>query len=249
MSVVSLAGNKFFQWQVLVDSIWTDISDTNIYQGITSETLTIDLRKRNLQKYLYRCKVYNTFYDVYSDNAELAVRDTVTFIYQPANQSVRKGDTAFFSISVTGEEPFSYQWFKDSNPVPESFNDTLIISDVTSSDTGIYFCRVINPCGSEESGYARLSVNYTSVNPHEIKDHIQCFPNPVDGMLMVKIKSEGKQDVSVRVLDITGRPVYMKILSEKEEYFEMIDFSCRSKGLYLLEIKIDGKIYLRKIVK
>jgi hypothetical protein len=249
MSVASLAGNKSFHWQVRSDSLWMDISDTNVYQGITSESLTIDLRKLNLHNYWYRCKVYNSFYEVFSDSAELVVKDTVNFIYQPVDQSVRKGDTALFSISVTGEKPLSYQWFKNGNPVPENFDDTLIINDVTSVDTGTYFCRVINPCGSEESGYARLSVNYTSVKPPEINNIIQCFPNPVDGILMIIIKSAEEKNVCVRILDFSGKMVYLKNLSGKEGYLEMIDFSGKSKGVYLLEVKIGEKIYLRKIVK
>ena len=249
MSVTSMAGNKSFHWQVKLDSMWTDISDTNVYHGITTESLTIDLRKLNLPVYWYRCRVYNSFYDVYSDSVELVIRDTVTFIYQPVDQSVRKGDTAIFSISVTGEEPLSYQWFKYSNPVPGSINDTLIINNVTSSDTGIYFCRVINPCGPEESGFARLSVNYTSLDKHEDTNVIQCFPNPVDRILMLRIKSPGKKEVDIRLLDFSGKVVYSNKLWGKQEYLDKIDFSDKSEGVYLLEIRMGGEDYRRKIIK
>ena len=79
----------------------------------------------------------------------------------PAEVEVRKGDNVEFICSATGmgANNFTYQWFLNDLPVAVQAMPTLVINDVTESDTGDYVCFVRNPYGGiGQSGVARLII-------------------------------------------------------------------------------------------
>ena len=78
-----------------------------------------------------------------------------------AEVEVRKGDNVEFICSATGmgANNFTYQWFLNDLPVAVQAMPTLVINDVTESDTGDYVCFVRNPYGGiGQSGVARLII-------------------------------------------------------------------------------------------
>ncbi len=81
---------------------------------------------------------------------------------QPANVTVNQGQPASFSVSATGQTPFSYQWQKDSGAgwtnVPNATNRIFTISSAQGADAGSYRVIVTNPTGSETSQSATLTV-------------------------------------------------------------------------------------------
>jgi hypothetical protein len=249
MAITTFGKNCNFQWQVFHDSSWTDVADTNIYHGIDSTSLLIKLSGMDLHNYWYRCKVYNNKYVAYSDSAGLIIKDTVSFLYQPQDQFIRKQDSALFIVIAGGEEPITYQWYRNGEPVQNSFNDSLIIYSVSPSDTGIYFCRVINPCGPEDSHFTKLTINYTSVDLLKKDPVIQYYPNPAEEYIMVGIKTCEKSDISLRLLDLSGRILSGRNLAGAKIHSEKIDLSTLHPGLYFLEIRIGEEIYRKKIIK
>ena len=90
---------------------------------------------------------------------------------QPTNQSALVGGTATFSMTATGTPPVSYQWVfaSLSNRLPGATNDTLVLSNVQTSNAGIYRVIVTDPTGSVQSVTARLTVvtppGITPANP------------------------------------------------------------------------------------
>jgi hypothetical protein len=249
MIIATYIGNKSFQWQVLDGSSWMNISDTAIYKGIDSDSLLIDLSGLNQYDYWYRCKVYNNYYEVFSDSAELIIKDTVSFLNQPQDQFVRKHDTVVFSVITGGQEPVTYQWYNDGEPVQNSSDDSLIIYPVSNDDTGFYFCRVVNPCGQEDSRSAKLSINYTFINQLIRDPVIQYYPNPACEYLTIEILTAQKSNILLKIMDISGRILSLKNLSGRNNYKENIDLSYFEPRLYFLEIRIGDETYLKKIIK
>ena len=79
-------------------------------------------------------------------------------IAQPRGQSVYAGDTAELQVVARGSWPLSYQWRKDGGTLNEKTNTTLILTNVSPTDTGDYTVVVTNAFGSVTSAVARFTV-------------------------------------------------------------------------------------------
>lgn len=82
-----------------------------------------------------------------------------TITEQPTNQTVVVGDGAVFNVNATGDQPISYQWFKDGVEIVGGTGNTYIIQTATLTDAGDYSATVTNIAGSTTSNTATLTVN------------------------------------------------------------------------------------------
>ena len=88
----------------------------------------------------------------------------VLLLAQPASRTNNYGTAAALSVSASGTQPLSFQWFKDGVPLEDGgkYCDTmtasLTVSNVLRSDAGSYFVVVSNAYGSVTSAVATLTV-------------------------------------------------------------------------------------------
>ncbi len=88
------------------------------------------------------------------------------FTLQPAGQSVTVGQTATFSVMVTGTAPLSYQWQKNNVNISGANSASYTTPATVSGDNGATFRVVVsNSAGSATSNLAPLAVNQTAVGP------------------------------------------------------------------------------------
>lgn len=81
---------------------------------------------------------------------------------QPDSAASPVGGTAKFQLHATGLEPLNYTWYKVNSggsdiQVGDNSN-SLILSDILSSDAGQYYCIVSNTAGSAISASATLMI-------------------------------------------------------------------------------------------
>lgn len=76
---------------------------------------------------------------------------------QPKDQKILHGGTATFSVSATGSQPVTIQWYKDEVPIPGATQTNLVISPVTANDEGLYRAVASNFLGVGISNNARLT--------------------------------------------------------------------------------------------
>jgi len=81
-----------------------------------------------------------------------------TIISQPTNQVVAEGAAASFSVTAAGSTPLSYQWMINGTNILGGTNTTLLLTNVQSSQAGIYAMWVTNQYGSILSSNALLTV-------------------------------------------------------------------------------------------
>jgi len=67
-------------------------------------------------------------------------------------------DDITFSVTVTGTEPITYQWYKDGSPISGETNSTLSLSSVDADDGGTYYCIATNAGGSAQSSDIDLRI-------------------------------------------------------------------------------------------
>lgn len=88
----------------------------------------------------------------------LNVNKPVAFTSQPSSINVLQSGSATFSVSVTGTEPFSYQWRKDGLNVAGATSVSFAITSAGTASAGTYSVTVTNSAGPVTSAGAVLSV-------------------------------------------------------------------------------------------
>jgi len=76
----------------------------------------------------------------------------------PQSQTVPLGNPATFSVTASGANPLSYQWYLNSNVVSSATNSTYTIAATTTNDAGSYQVVVTNVFGNATSSVATLTI-------------------------------------------------------------------------------------------
>jgi hypothetical protein len=82
---------------------------------------------------------------------------------QPQPIKAEPGASAAFSVTASGQEPLSYQWYDNGRRIQGATGASYTIGDVTAADAGSYDVIVSNSFGSVTSAKVVLKIK-TSVN-------------------------------------------------------------------------------------
>ena len=77
---------------------------------------------------------------------------------QPSNQTVYTGSNGWFTVTVAGLPPLTYQWWFNGAAIGAATNSLLTLTNVQAKDAGVYFVKVGNLIGSVLSSNAVLTV-------------------------------------------------------------------------------------------
>lgn len=125
--------------------------------GATSSSYTI-LSVLGSDAGTYYVKVTNAGGSVNSDTATLNLFLPPSITSQPQSQQVVQGQSASFSVTVTGSGPFAYRWRFNGSALSGATSATLNLTNVQPSKAGNYTVVVTNAAGSVTSAVATLTV-------------------------------------------------------------------------------------------
>ncbi|MEE8143628.1 MAG: immunoglobulin domain-containing protein, partial [Planctomycetota bacterium] len=146
--------------------------------GETSTSLIIDpVTPENAGS--YDLVVINDCGEASSSAATLTVLTGPVVVSDPSAGSACEGDSVTLSVTASGSEPLSYQWRKDSLPLPGETSSTLTINPVGLGDAGSYDVVVTNDCDEATSGAALVTVLTGPVIASSPSDATACEGNPV----------------------------------------------------------------------
>lgn len=80
------------------------------------------------------------------------------YAHHPVNVRVSAGQSAELSVEVTGEGPFTYQWYEADPAGSKLLPDTTSKIKVTPKRTTGYFVWTSNGCGARISNLATVTV-------------------------------------------------------------------------------------------
>jgi uncharacterized delta-60 repeat protein len=121
-------------------------NDTDI-PGATSATYSIP-KARQEHEGVYTVRVMNPVNPTgaISNPATLQVDWPLSFaVNLPATKMGSLGDPVTFRVTMNGEAPISYQWFKGNDLIPGETGPTYTLNSVQPSDAGTYQVKVIGP--------------------------------------------------------------------------------------------------------
>jgi hypothetical protein len=137
--------------------------------GATSSSYTTPATTSSDNGTQFTVAVSNTAGSVTSNAATLTVNAATvapSITTQPASQTVTAGQTASFSVAVTGTAPLSYQWQKSGVNIAGATSSNYTTPATITSDNGSTFRVVVsNSAGTVTSAAATLTVNAASVAP------------------------------------------------------------------------------------
>lgn len=90
-----------------------------------------------------------------------------TITQQPQGGEITEGQSLVLTVVATGDNPLSYQWYKDGEEVEDSIQDFFNIVNATEDDAGVYTVTVTNACGEVTSEEATVAVSSECV-PGEV---------------------------------------------------------------------------------
>ncbi len=152
-----------WQRQAAGNSTWVNLTESSVYAGTTSTTLTLSNVTVLLSGDQYRCQASNSAGGSFSSAANLTVTGTPAIRQPPVTQTLNAGSVATFTVTAVGGG-LSYQWRKGSvdlatgGRVFGTDSATLQIANISVADAGAYAVMVTNLQGQVLSASATLTV-------------------------------------------------------------------------------------------
>ncbi|MEO0468505.1 MAG: T9SS type A sorting domain-containing protein [Bacteroidota bacterium] len=170
---------------------------------------------------------------------------TVSIITQELDMPVISFDDSL-TLSVNNPVPgLVYDWYDiddgllfSGNPFqPTASGNFFVIARDTATD-----------CESEASGV--LQAVLVSVDPLAgLADEVWIGPNPTKGQLNVSIALSQSRKIGLRLLNLQGQIVWEQPdIQQSGRWQQALDLSQLSRGLYFLELRIDGGSLREKVL-
>jgi hypothetical protein len=147
--------------------------------------------------------------------------------------------TTVDGLTITAAPGLSYQWINcaTNTPIAGQTNQTF-----TATTNGSYAVIVSNAADCEETSEC-VTISTVGVSEINSADEIKVYPNPANDYLLINLPYKS---ATIEVLNSLGSVV---LLTQATNTINKIDFSAFPKGVYIIKIKHDGQVNLRKVVK
>jgi len=89
-----------------------------------------------------------------------------------------------------------------------------------------------------------LGTTVSVANHSADNNSIQILPNPTNGQFRIQL-SEGMQAERIEIMDVSGRQLFASAIAEKDKIY---DFSYLPKGVYIIQVKTQGKSLREKLI-
>lgn len=232
--------NLTYQWQEDQGNGFANLSNGSDVSGANTTTLQLTSLTETMDAYQYRCVIAgDNADDVVSEAAKLNVSVIPEIMSQPSGQSLNTGETATFSVSVSGNN-LSYQWQKSEEDIPGATSSTLQLTSVQSFNAGVFRCRISNACATLFSASVLLTIDQP-LNVNDEIDQSLIYPNPTAGHFTLRLPSGAGHSFSVRISDLSGKQVYFQSMKSVGDEV-LIETSGIISGTYLVNVLSESKL-------
>ncbi len=153
-----------------------------------------------------------------------------------------KADGEIHLTPKLGKTPYAYTWLANGKSIVGG-------ADLTKLAGGVYNVTLTDANGCSISIEKIILKGAVQVADLEEVSSFNVFPNPISDKLNVNLSLKENQNVTLSLLDITGRVLAEKKLFSVQNIIEIFDTNDLQKGIYFLQIRINGKIKAVELVK
>ena len=174
---------------------------------------------------------------------------------QPADQSIRSGQSATFSVVATGSAPLTYQWRKNGTAIAGATAATYTTPAGTSADNGALFSVVVsNSLGSASSNNAKLTVTAASAGTDVVtykNDLARTGQNLTEKLLTlanVNSASFGKLRTLATDGKVDGQVLYLSGLSIGGATHNVVYAGTENDSLYAFDADTGAQLWKVSLV-
>ncbi len=146
-----------------------------------------------------------------------------------------------------------YNNFTSSNQYYTAYPYLYYTWDAFTLPNKTFYWRVkqqnINGWGEWSSTNIFHTKSSVPLNEDIVKDAIKIFPNPTDHTIQISIDNNIPEDFYLHIIDIIGKIVVSKHHYFQKEQTYTVDVSALAKGLYVIRLLTNDKIYDGKFEK
>jgi trimeric autotransporter adhesin len=126
------------------------------------------------------------------------------------------------------------------------------LKPTTLIPTSVYYVRVYDASNTEVATpdfTIAVQGMISSTRKAEVESSLNIYPVPSNYLITVNFTAPVSDDISLKLVGTDGRTVYTNtVVNTSGEVNEKINVSNLNKGIYLLQITVDGEIVSKKIV-
>lgn len=156
----------------------------------------------------------------------------------------------FTATAINGGTEPTFVWYRNTDSI--GVGKTFIYENAKNQDKITAKMTIGQGICTDKmtavSDTTTISCINTGINDVEGFENYKVFPNPSSGIFEVQLSLEKSAAVSFRIKNTLGQIVYQKHPLSIKQLSEQIDLSSQPKGLYSLEIWVDGKVLIQKMI-
>ncbi len=162
--------------------------------------------------------------------------------------------TAQFTSSVIGAtgvftnqstNAVSYSWnFGDGSPANNSANPSHVYS---VNGTYTVILTATGPCGSDTYTMV-IAISQVGLQDNDLSNTLSLYPNPNDGNFTLSFDFTKTKDVTIQVLDVSGRIIFSDQENNVMGYNKQIGLEDAESGLYFVRIITTEGVVTEKVM-
>lgn len=183
---------------------------------------------------------------VTSAQAEVTVATATTISQQPpANLTVVENKPLTLAVVAAGGT-LMYQWQKDASDITGATSATYQVTSATTSDAGVYVCKITGGCGDVASTPTTVIIEKSSSVAEDVYNNVRevvvVGPVPASDNLRVDATFARTGNVSARFVDSQGATVLEQPLGMINAGVTQLNLGVGAlpSGVYGLEISMNG---------
>ncbi len=151
--------------------------------------------------------------------------------------------TNFTNTTTAGGGIIGYLWdFGDGN------TSTVQDPQHTYAADGTYtVCLTVTDTCGTDSTCQTITIIGTGIDRNALEQTLNVYPNPAKDVLQVALSYSGTKNLSIKMVDLTGKTVMHKTMTNANAQLITLNTSTLSEGIYILHVNTNNESVARKV--